>query len=131
MKHTFPGFKQCLRMMRHHDAAIREDGYHYLLPYAHEYTAELTAAFHAETDQGLRGWLFELLGEASAPDLLPLFATALRGEDPALWERALRALKKLDTKEARHLIFEARSYTFPTQEQTGLFRTAYDRVIER
>jgi hypothetical protein len=118
-------------MMRQHDAAIQEDGYHYLLPHAREYIAELTAAFHAETDQGLRGWLFELLSEARSPELLPLFATALRGDDWTLWERALRALKKLDTREARRLIFDARSYDFPTEEQTCLFRDAYERAIVR
>jgi len=131
MGHPYPDFAECMRMMRRHDPQTREDGYHALLPHARAHVPELLAAFQAEEDHGLRCWLFELLGEAREPDLLPLFADALRGDDPALWGRALRALQDLGTKEARHLLFEARSYTFPTEEQTHLFRAKVDRIIPR
>jgi hypothetical protein len=128
LKRTFPGFQQCMKMMRQHDPEIKEEGYHCLLPFAHEHVPELTAAFQAETKHGLRCWLFELLGEARSPDLLPLFAEALRGEDDSLWWRALYALKLLDTKDARRLIYDAQFYTFSTEEQTRLFRSEYERA---
>lgn len=37
----------------------------------------------------------------------------------------------LDTKEARRLMFEARSLTFSTEEQTQLFRAEINAEIQR
>ena len=131
MKRTYPGFKQCMKMMRSHEAETKEEGYYSLLPHASEHIPELLAAFQAEQNHGLRCWLFELLGAARSPDLLPFLADALRGEDWALWVRAFRALRMLDTKEARRLMFEARSLTFSTEEQTQLFRAEINAEIQR
>jgi len=120
-----------MKMMRSHEAETKEEGYHSLLPHASEHIPELLVAFQAEQNHGLRCWLFELLGAARSPDLLPLFANALKGEDWALSSQAFRSLRMLDTKEARRLMFEARSFTFSTEEQTQLFHAEINAEIQR
>ena len=41
MKARFPGFKQCMAMMRERDNQTKEDGFHFLLPHVGEYLHEL------------------------------------------------------------------------------------------
>ena len=63
LKKRFPGFQECMRLMRKRDAQLQEDGFHFLLPHAHEYVQQLIDEFSHETDSGLRWWLLELIAD--------------------------------------------------------------------
>ena len=96
-----------MRLMRQRDAMTQEEGFHALLPHAHEHTQQLMDEFAHETDYGLRCWLLELLGEAKDPKTLPLFLEYLSGDDDMLRYWAIRGLKLLNTKEARRALWDA------------------------
>lgn len=108
LKDPFPGFQECMRLMRKRNAQLQEDGFHFLLPHAHEYVAQLIDEFSHEADQGLRCWLLELLAEARDPNALPLFLEYLQSDERGLKTMAIRGLKQLNTKEARRALWEAR-----------------------
>jgi len=126
MKARFPGFKQCMAMMRKRDGQTQEDGFHWLLPHAGEYVHELIEEFGKENDLGLRCWLLELIGPAKSPDTFDFLAGQLRATDQRLRHWAIKALKNLGTKEARTLLWLARSYTFESAAETEAFRSALD-----
>ncbi len=117
------GFKKCMAMMRKRNPMTQEDGFHWLLPHAGDYVHELIEEFGKEKDQGLRCWLLELVGSAKSPDAFGFLADQLRATDQGLRICAIRALKDLDTKEARTLLWQARSYTFESPEETEAFRS--------
>src|SRR5688572_2130171 len=111
MKDKFPGFKKCMAMMRQkRDPQTQEDGFGWLLPHAREYVHELIEEFGPEKDHGLRCWLLELLGSAKSHDSFDFLAGQLRNEDQELRYWAIWGLKNLDTKEARTLLWQARSF---------------------
>ncbi|WP_427884743.1 hypothetical protein ACQHIV_21375 [Kribbella sp. GL6] len=88
---------------------MRESGFQLLLPHATEHVDELMAAFRVEqADQGLRGWLLELIGEARSAEALPLFVEELRSDDEVLRGWAVRGLELLDSKPAREELWRAR-----------------------
>lgn len=94
-------------MMRSRDPQKAEDGFHALRPRAREYVDELLATLSAEEAAGegtLVGWLLELLGEASDARALPVFRRYLGDDERRYW--AVTGLQKLDTKEARRLLWE-------------------------
>jgi len=106
---VFPGFDRCMEMMREHDALTQEDGFHLLLPHAHEYVPQLIAAFEVEKDRGDSGlgfWFLELLAEAKSPEAFPLFAACLRSDHALIRSGAIYGLHKLDTKDARRLLWK-------------------------
>jgi hypothetical protein len=123
VKNRFPGFKKCMAMMRKRNSQVQEDGFHYLLPHASKHIDELIEEFGKENDFGLRCWLLELIGSAKSPDAFDFLAGQLRGPDPRLRHWAVLGLKDLDTKEARTLLWEARSFAFATPEETEAFRS--------
>ena len=104
----FPGFQECMSLMRKPDAQLQEDGFRLLLPHAHEYTQQLLDEFAQDSDPGLRCWLLELLAEAREPNALPLFREYLQSEEGNLKTLAIRGLKQLNTKEARRALWEAK-----------------------
>jgi len=106
-KYKFPGFKACMKMMRSRDPQVQEDGFHSLLPHASEFVEQLIAEFYAEEKHGLRCWLLELLGESKSPQALPVLQENLYSSDESLKSWAIYGLKKLDTKEARRILWEA------------------------
>jgi HEAT repeat protein len=95
-------------MMRKHDPQVQEDGFGLVKRVAAEYVGELIVAYSDETDRGLRCWLLELLGEARSPEALPVFVEALATPDDPIRHRGEMGLEKLDTKEARTLLWEHR-----------------------
>ena len=125
----FPGFKKCMAMMNNRDPQLQENGFHWLEPHAREHVYELMEAFHKEEKHGLRCWLLELIGSAKSTAAFELFAAQLRSDDERLRYWAIRGLKNLNTKEARTLLFEARSFSFGTPEQNLAFRDDLDRVL--
>jgi hypothetical protein len=101
-------FERAIRQMRGHDPQAREDGFHDLRPHAAEYLDELVGEFKQERDDhGLRCWLIELIGGARSPAAAPLLIEQLNGDDEALRAWAAWGLERLDTKEARHALWQA------------------------
>jgi hypothetical protein len=96
-------FDEAMRLMRRRDPQLREDGFWALKPHAAEHLNELTEAFRAEQDRGLRAWLFELIAEARDPKALPLLARYLADEE--LRTYAVHGLKALNTEEARTALY--------------------------
>ena len=92
-------FDNAMRMMRHRDPQVQEDGFGLLEPHAAEHLDELVVAFDEEQDHGLRAWLFELIAAARDPRALPLLVQYL--SDSELRTYALHGLRRLDTKDAR------------------------------
>jgi hypothetical protein len=129
MKARFPGFKKCMAMMRKRDGQTQEDGFHWLLPNAGDFVYELIEEYNQEKDLGLRCWLLELIGSAKSPAAFDFLAGELRGPDQRLRHWAVWALKNLDTKEARTLLWQARSFTFESPEETEEFRTDLDAMM--
>src|SRR5690348_10525388 len=103
-KDRFPGFAKCMAMMRKRDALTQEHGFHWLRPHAAEFVEQLMAEFQAETkDFGLKCWLVELIGEARDPRALPLLADLLQSSEERLRDRAVAALRLMDTSESRRV----------------------------
>ncbi|MGH2514298.1 MAG: HEAT repeat domain-containing protein [Ktedonobacterales bacterium] len=125
----FPGFEQCLRMMRKpHDAMTSEDGFFWLLPHAGEYVTELMAEFEREDNAGMRFYLLELIAYSGSPEAVPLLMEQLRSDNESLRHWAVYGLKTINIKEARRALWEARSYTFATEEETQSFQRMLERV---
>ena len=104
------GFDEAMRLMRSRDPQRREDGFHQLLPAAADHLDELIAQFEQEhDDHGLRCWLLELIGAARSPAALPVLTAQLNCDDEALRGWAVTGLRKLDTPEARTLLWRARA----------------------
>jgi hypothetical protein len=131
MKEKFPGFKKAMAMMRKHQAHLSEEGFQCLLPHAAEYVHELMGEFGKEKVHGLQCWILELIAEAKSPDAFDFLANHLRSEDEAFRYYAMRGLNDLGTKEARTLLFEARSWTLATPEETEAFRSELETVRKR
>ncbi len=115
-------FKKCMEMMRRRDPQVQEDGFHALKPYAGEHVEELLQAFADEPDHGLQCWLLELLGETRSEKTIGLFSGLLTCSDEAFRGWAARGLHKLNTKEARTLLWNARKAEVGTSEETKRFR---------
>jgi len=129
MKEKFPGFKKYMTMMRKRNAQIQENGFHWLLPRAHEYVHELMEEFANENDLGLRCWLLELISAAKSADALPLLSEQLRSGDWRLRNQAVSGLKSLNTKEAQTLLWNARSFEFASKAETDQFQSALDADV--
>ena len=125
-KAKFPGFDKCLQMMRSHDGEMREDGFWWIEQHASQCVSELVAAFGDEENAGLRSGLIELIAAAKSPNAFHFLATQLRSSDWVLRRYAIVGLKNLDTKEARTLLWEARSFEMETREDTERFREQLD-----
>lgn len=120
-------FKQAMRMMRWQAGRVgigntSEDGFFSLQLRAGEYVHELVAEFLVEKEPGVRLYLIELISETKSPVALPVLVECLRGEEPDFWGWAMEGLRKLNTREARKELWEARSYTKSTDELTRRFQ---------
>ncbi|MCY9783316.1 HEAT repeat domain-containing protein [Nocardiopsis sp. EMB25] len=104
------GFHEAMRLMRSRDPQRQEDGFHLLLTHAADHLDELVHQFEQEqNDHGLRCWLLELIGEARSPAALPLLSAQLNSQDESLRTWAAVGLEKLDTHQARSLLWQARA----------------------
>ena len=122
-------FSECLGMMRRRGRPeLMEEGFFSLLPRAAEHVPELMRAFAEETDEGVRRWLLDLIGQAKSPQAMPLLYDQLRSKDEALRHWAIRGLKSMDTKESRTLLWQARSIQFDTREETAAFQRDLDTI---
>jgi hypothetical protein len=100
-------FPKCLEMMRQRDPQTQEDGFSMLLRHSAEYVPELIRAFGTETDHGLRCWILELIGSAKSSVAFRFLAEQLRSDDERFRFWAIRGLERLNTKEARTLLYHA------------------------
>jgi len=98
-------FARGLAMMRKHDPQVQEDGFGMVKQVAAEHVGDLIAAYRSESGRGLRCWLLELLGETRSPEALPVLAEALTSADDSIRDWAEVGLQKMDTKEARTLLW--------------------------
>jgi HEAT repeat protein len=105
-KHRQPTFAECMKMMRRRDPQVNEDGFHALLGRP-EHLDALVRELETETAHGLRCWLLELIGETRRPDAVPVLAEYLTSEDESFRYWAVAGLQRIDTKEARRLLWEA------------------------
>jgi hypothetical protein len=119
---TFPGFQRCMWMMRRHNPQTQEEGFGALRPRAREHVQELIHEFRTENDHGLRCWLLELIGDAESEDTFEILAEQLRGPDPAFRSWAILGLERLESKAARRLLWEARSWEIEPPEDRDYFR---------
>jgi hypothetical protein len=105
---------------------MMEERFNWLVGREREHLVELIEAFHVERDHGLRCWLLQLIGQARAPETLPLFRELLLTEDTPfdfrIW--AVYGLHDVGTKEARCLLFELRSWTFADEWESEEFQAA-------
>jgi hypothetical protein len=131
VKEKFPGFQKCMAMMRKHNPQTQEDGFHWLVPHAGEYVHQLIEEFGKEKRHGLRCWLIELIGVARSPDAFEFLAGLLRNDDERFRFWAIVGLKKLSTKEARTLLWQAHSFTLASSEETEAFRSDLDTVLNK
>ncbi|MEU3459568.1 HEAT repeat domain-containing protein [Streptomyces sp. NPDC006733] len=102
-------FREAMRLMRTRDPQRREDGFHQLLPHAADFVDELLGEFAQEQDQGLRRWLLELIGATRAPAALPTLSEQLHSPDESIRHWAAVGLTRLDTPEARTVLWRARA----------------------
>jgi hypothetical protein len=120
-KTIFPGFKACMQMMHKHDPQLKEEGFALLAPHAHEFIDELIDEIQNEQEHGLKCWLLELLGESHSEKATIVFQQYLKHEDEGFRYWAAQGLHTLNTKRARQILWDARSHTFATQNETQQF----------
>lgn len=102
-------FAQALESMRSRDTQVSTRGFDFLREHADAYVDELIEEFGCERDDELRCWLLELISEARSPSALRVLAGELESDDESLRFWAVRGLEMLDTREARHELYQARS----------------------
>ena len=102
-------FAQALESMRNPDTRVSTRGFDFLREHADAYVDELIEEFEREPDDELRCWLLELISEARSPSALRVLAGQLESDDESLRFWAVRGLEMLDTREARHELYQARS----------------------
>jgi hypothetical protein len=102
-------FAQALESMRSRDTRVRTRGFDFLREHADAYVDELIDEFGREQDDELRCWFLELISEARSPSALRTLAGQLESDDESLRFWAIRGLEMLDTREARHELYLARS----------------------
>jgi HEAT repeat protein len=117
--HRFPGFERCLKMMRHSNPAINEEGYGLLAPRATKFLSQLIASFWDEDNAAIRGWLVELVAAAQSPAALPFLVERLGDPNECVRDFAIYGLRQLNTKEARTALWQAGLSTRPHDQESG------------
>ena len=121
-REKFPGFEKCMAMMKSRDGEARETGFSWLLTRAGEYVDQLIEEFGAPENVGLETCLMELIGAAKSPSAFPFLAAQLRSQDWKCRKWAIIGLKNLNTKQARTLLWEAKSFEMATRRDTERLR---------
>ena len=76
----------------------------------------------------MKCWLLELLAEAKSPESMSLFMEHLYGNDESLRTWAVYGLYRIDSKDARRVLYEAQLHTFSDSEETQRFRAMLEQV---
>jgi hypothetical protein len=131
MNDSFLGFETCMAWMRNRDPMTQEEGFYSLLPHADKYTQELIDEYVKEKDERLQSWLIELICSGKSPAAFDFFAQQIRCDDQRLRTLAMHGLKDLGTKEANALLWQARTFTFGSREETEAFRSELRDVLNK
>ncbi|MFI9504228.1 HEAT repeat domain-containing protein [Nocardia sp. NPDC052566] len=99
-------FRDAMRLMRGSNPQQQEDGFHQLRQHAAEHLDDLIEQFEQEQDRRLRCWLLELIGGTKSPEALPILSAQLNNPDKSLRDWAVWGLAKLDTSQARALLWQ-------------------------
>jgi len=91
--------------MRKNNPQLAEDGFHFLRLNAKEHLSKLIETFEIEASHSMRCWLLELIGEARSNDAFTILCQQAISSDESLKNWGIRGLKLLDTKEARHFLY--------------------------
>ena len=109
-KHPKFGFAVYLDLMKRRLARgeVYEIVFWGLCDHAQEHAKELIEEFeaHQESDTELKYTFLEILAQGQVREAFPVFRNSLNSPDARLRCWAELALKKLDTKEARRVLFE-------------------------
>ena len=100
-------FKEAMKMMRSRDGWTSEEGFQELRQHAKEYLPLLIAAYYDEDNARRQLWIIELIGYARSPDALPFLVEHLHSGDTGIRDWAIRGLQRLNTKEARTILWQA------------------------
>lgn len=106
-RNKFPGFHCCLKMMRHSNPVVNEEGFGLLAPHAAEYVSQLIGSFWDEDNAVIQGWLVELVAAAKLPAALPFLVERLGDPNGCVRGFAIEGLRALNTKEARTALWKA------------------------
>lgn len=109
-------FQRLLRQMQSRDPERAEEGFSGLALRVGEFEDLLLEEYRSSTAEGAgdfpstarrrcRAWLLELLSATGSEHLIPVFSDALGDEEVQHW--AIRGLERIDTKEARRILWVA------------------------
>jgi len=127
----FPGVKVCVDLLRRRNVnGAYLDGVMFDLAehVAGAGTGELVEVFRAESDDRVQGLILSILAETASPADLALFIETLAGANADHRQWAAVGLHKLDTPEARRVLWEARSRTFADPTETARHLEMLDDV---
>ena len=99
-----PTFEECVTMLRSDDAAIYENGYHWLLEDVDDYLERLVALMVNEETPELRGRLVELVGDSRQEAVIPVLEAELNSPHHEVRRWAYDSLSHFDTPEARRVV---------------------------
>ena len=97
----FPGFDACMKMMRHHDPKVQEDGLHLLNGSAGEFVGELISELDACGDVGITCWLMQLLSSTGDDRVIPHLVARLSHPNERVRDAAREWLRRMDSRSAR------------------------------
>jgi len=86
---------------------LQKDGFHWLLPRAHNFINDLIVEFRLEENIGTKCWILELLAESKAIEGFEILKENLLNEIKSFRMLAIRGMRNLDTKEARTELFKS------------------------
>lgn len=103
----FPGFAECMAMLRKRKLMTQEAGFFWLQPRAEKFVEPLLAELETEQDVETQSWIIELLVYARSVRALPVFLRHLSSPNQSLrvWaEHGLRDLRR--TPEGREALWD-------------------------
>lgn len=128
---SFPGLTRGFHLLRHSKGAYWEAVFGDFRTHAPELLDELIRAAQDESQADIRWMLLEIIGSTASPKALSLFATYLLDQDEKVRRWSAYGLRELNTREARKVLWEARSYTFIDAQETADFQQMLDTIINQ
>ncbi len=96
-KINFPGFQECLKLIKSKNPMEFEDGFHLLLPHVREFGEAIVELIKIETDPKIQSRLVELLGECEDEKYKSIFESLLTSKDHDVVAWSLTSLEKLSS----------------------------------
>ena len=106
----FPGVAECVRLIRAGKAkgTWADIIAHELAQKASLCLSELIDTFHTDSNEHVRLYVMMALEIAKLPESVPFLVEVLQGGDPIFTPYAERALRTINTKEARTVLWKVR-----------------------